>query len=1183
MKIGPLDFPENLLNALSNDNLAVFAGAGVSMGPPANLPNFEQLTAHIAEGTNRSPTEPWDQFLGILQHAKVDVQHRAVKALQEPKPSPTDLHRHLLRLFRLPEKVRVVTTNFDLLFEDAVQEVFSGCATEIFRAPALPIGSRFHGIVHIHGALNKPEDMILTDADFGRAYLTEGWARRFLVDLFQTRTVLFVGYSHDDVVMKYLARALPKSDVAERFVLIEEGAEIQQWRLLGITPITYHKHAPEDFGELDLGIQRLADFATRGILDWRGLLTEMGKRTPPVDEEGIGRIYYGLREAVTTRFLTETARIPDWPVWLNRKKKLEALFSLKELSEQNKVLAWWLAEQYAIEHPEVHFELISEHGMCLNPEFWWALGRELALNDKKPINTDALANWVTVLLATAPPHPDGHILGWLANRCATQGMALSVLELFDFMAKPKLILKPAFHWPKEKEDYPDHRFDIEQPLVADHYSLNEVWEKNLKQKLAEIPGTLLICVARRLEEIHYRLRAWQRADHLWDISSYNRAAIEPHEQDRYPTSLDVLIDAARDSLEWLANNKLPLLAAWIELLINSNVPLLRRLAIHATGARTDISADEKLHWLLERIDIHSSAVHHELYCLVHLAYPLSARETRKAIIEAILRYRWPKTDDEDRESNEAHVHFAWLHWLHTSDPQCDFAKSALDAVTARYPEFRPSECPDLTHWTGSGWVIPQSPWSVEELLAKPAKNWLPDLLSFKGDDFRGSDRSNLIEKVAEATKQRFSWGWDLAEVLSTFGHWDSDLWIGIIRGWPATDRNHDEWKRILAWLARPEIQLNHQRLVAEVLNGLVRNEGKSLAYELLPTANAIAAALWNHIDRTEGLSDHDDWLTMAINRPTGILAEFWLGSLSILLKHQIDKPTALPEDYRTPLTAMLQDQTIAGAMGRTVLASQFAFLLTVDAEWAREQLVPLFLPSEKPYIFEQAWDGFLAWGRLNPAVAEAMDAVFFQALSGLSRFREGSRQRFIEYLSALIAFYATDPLERWIPALFQHGEAKDRQCFAFQIDYFLRGMEADSKKELWQRWLRRYWENRLQGVPAALEETEIRAMLEWPVHLDAVYPEAVDLAVSLPRVRLDHTSVLHELKEKDFPSHHSDATVRFLVHLCDCGLPSYNCSDLISLFKKLSQMQVDTGLISRLRECLVRMGCTGDVISDQEE
>ena len=64
-------------------------------------------------------------------------------------------------------------------------------------------------------------------------YLTEGWARRFLVDLFRSFTVLFVGYNHNDTVMTYLARALPPGDEHLRFVLTDD-ADLGRWQLLGI-------------------------------------------------------------------------------------------------------------------------------------------------------------------------------------------------------------------------------------------------------------------------------------------------------------------------------------------------------------------------------------------------------------------------------------------------------------------------------------------------------------------------------------------------------------------------------------------------------------------------------------------------------------------------------------------------------------------------------------------------------------------------------------------------------------------------------------------------------------------------------------------------------------------------------------------------------------------------------------
>ena len=62
------------------------------------------------------------------------------------------------------------------------------------------------------GLLTVPMTWFSQTRDFGRAYLTEGWARRFLVDLFRSFPVLFVGYSHNDIVMTYLARALPPSE-----------------------------------------------------------------------------------------------------------------------------------------------------------------------------------------------------------------------------------------------------------------------------------------------------------------------------------------------------------------------------------------------------------------------------------------------------------------------------------------------------------------------------------------------------------------------------------------------------------------------------------------------------------------------------------------------------------------------------------------------------------------------------------------------------------------------------------------------------------------------------------------------------------------------------------------------------------------------------------------------------------
>ena len=127
-KVGPLQIDDRILDAIRDDQLVIFAGAGVSMGAPANLPNFPQLATDIAAGTSiaKEGNEPIDRFLGRLDHQKLNVHLRAAQRLSKAQGSPTALHLDLLRLFRSIDRVRIVTTNFDLHFEAAAMTVFDG-------------------------------------------------------------------------------------------------------------------------------------------------------------------------------------------------------------------------------------------------------------------------------------------------------------------------------------------------------------------------------------------------------------------------------------------------------------------------------------------------------------------------------------------------------------------------------------------------------------------------------------------------------------------------------------------------------------------------------------------------------------------------------------------------------------------------------------------------------------------------------------------------------------------------------------------------------------------------------------------------------------------------------------------------------------------------------------------------
>ena len=340
MKISGIDFPAPLLSALRDGELVIFAGAGVSMGEPACLPSFKTLAEKIAQGTGEVLQDgEEDRFLGRLHDKGVKVHERAVRELSRNNPKPTALHKNLLRLHQKSEQVRVVTTNFDLLFEKAAQDVF-GTVPKVSQAPELPQARNFYGIAHIHGDLNHPQSLVLTDKDFGAAYMNKGWAKDFLVELFGHFTVLFVGYSHNDIILNYLARGLLVDSTKPRRFALTDDSDLQRWKSLGIDPVIYPKPDAKDHSRLYEGVRRLADRANFSISDWQREITEIAEKSPlSLGEEAADLIADSLSYAERTRFFTQAATSPEWIDWLNKHEHLVPLFGPDDLSKPNQVLS----------------------------------------------------------------------------------------------------------------------------------------------------------------------------------------------------------------------------------------------------------------------------------------------------------------------------------------------------------------------------------------------------------------------------------------------------------------------------------------------------------------------------------------------------------------------------------------------------------------------------------------------------------------------------------------------------------------------------------------------------------------------------------------------------------------------------------------------------------------------------
>ena len=1176
MIIADVDFPQPLLIALRDGKLVVFAGAGVSMGPPAQLPDFAGLAQLIAGGSGLTieELEPEDRFLQRVKDAGPDVHRRAAQILQASDPEPTELHRNLLRLYTGAENVRIVTTNFDPLFEQAAAGLFDP-VPKILQAPVLPLGQRFQGIVHIHGTVDEPTEMVLTSQDFGRAYLTEadGWARRFLVDLFANFTVLFVGYSHQDTIMTYLTPSLPPDANQQRFALVGDwnSDEAGHWRSMGVEPVAFPQIAAEDFHAMDLAVAGLADRLRRGTLDWQREITEIASGYPPVEPnagERAGIIEHALSDPVQTRFFIESAESPEWIDWLYSRGHLAALFADGDLIQPDRILLHWLVSRFALTHDSALFGLLGRHSNRLNPVFWQTLCWKMQDCLQESLDPAVLTRWVLFLSGVVPQGADEIALSWLAEACAavesTDGLMRVYVALTQRLDRAPL----SNQWTNS---------------VMFHYEMQKIWAECIKPNLAEMAEPLLAVTTMRLSGRHAVLNAWGQRDATWEPDNFRRSAIEPHEQDDIDGEVDPLVDTARECLEWLTANQPHTARLWSERHVRSQVPLLRRLAVHTLSARTDLSPDDKIAWLLASCDIHDIATHHEMFRAARIIYPQAGSERRSDLIDAVLVYHRPQTTEHDDDLYTAMHHFTWLHWLSQAAPDCVLTSQALDVIWKQHPDFRPSEHPDfiLYHQIGIQ-SADQSPWTAAALLARPVAEVLPDLLAYQPTErerFEGHDRWTMLRAVEEAAQTNASWGLGLADAMADRGELHSDLWYCLIVAWGNAELDQGNVGRILFHLSTEGLHRQHVREIARVLCELVRRTGTILGTGLPENANSIAVPLRHEASRAEvpnmsrsvaGVPQEVDWLQIAINHPSGILAEFWAESIALWCRQQEAPPSALNEEYSAALDDIIQDETVSGRLGRTVLTRYLPLLLWVDERWTRQNLLPLLDPSGSEFL--SAWDGLTYCRPVSPQAAEQLKDPFLTAVEQIGSQLNGSRKkRFITKYMGMLVWFASDPADQWITKLLTHGDADARDQFAIEVGGHLRSLDVDRQKEIWNTWLRGYWQNRLDGFPVQLDDNEIGQMFYWSTLLSAVFPEVVDLAIQLRPVQLQQGIVISQVQEGRLVSQYPEAVAELFVHLGKTDQAPWTWHRAGEIFEELLRSDLDGETEARLRETMARI------------
>jgi hypothetical protein len=222
----------------------------------------------------------------------------------------------------------------------------------------------------------------------------------------------------------------------------------------------------------------------------------------------------------------------------------------------------------------------------------------------------------------------------------------------------------------------------------------------------------------------------------WDPVSLTRAAVS-ETNERPHDAMEVLVDAARDSLVHQvvhapASGR-PIREAWADAL----VPILQRLSIHAVTNENGATGTDKLDWLRKRPPLLvGAATNREVLELIQSAAPEAETQALDGLVDTVLKARTGVVEAEA----QARVRMHLLGWINQHCPGHPATTEALNELRRRYPELEglaePRIQPRFIIKYGFG-EPPMSPDEYHHLIADDPAAALAALTPYKDSQFPG--------------------------------------------------------------------------------------------------------------------------------------------------------------------------------------------------------------------------------------------------------------------------------------------------------------------------------------------------------------------------------------------------------------------------------------------------------------
>ncbi len=174
------------------------------------------------------------------------------------------------------------------------------------------------------------------------------------------------------------------------------------------------------------------------------------------------------------------------------------------------------------------------------------------------------------------------------------------------------------------------------------------------------------------------------------------------------------------------------------------------------------------------------------------------------------------------------------------------------------------------------------------------------------------------------------------------------------------------------------------------------------------------------------------------------------------------------------------------------------------------------------------------------------------------------------YLTLLI-FVVEKPTLKYIPEFYKSASEEIRIQFVKAISNRLKSMDSETKLSWWNRWLKRFIENRKNNKPVELPETECSTLFMLLLRLDFVFEDAVKILCkgSIPS-SIDHL-FWYQLNKEKLASDRSHSLAKLLFTLLNSIKElGFEKDYIIQIAKTLQGL--DEKENKQLREALIKHG-----------